>query len=118
MLSLTNLHRYLLYRGTADMRKSFDSLAGIVRREIGMEPLQSGDVFIFLNRKRNQVKLLNWDGDGWAIYYKRLEQGSYELPALSSESNSCQMRTDELQLILGGISLQSIQRRKRYQKPT
>lgn len=99
------------------MRKSFDSLAGIVRREIGMEPLQSGDVFIFLNRKRNQVKLLNWDGDGWAIYYKRLEQGSYELPALSNDSNSCQMRTDELQLILGGISLQSIRRRKRYQKP-
>lgn len=99
------------------MRKSFDSLAGIVRREIGMEPLQSGDVFIFLNRKRNQVKLLNWDGDGWAIYYKRLEQGSYELPALSNDSTSCQMRTDELQLILGGISLQSIRRRKRYQKP-
>lgn len=90
--------------------KSFDSLAGIVRREIGMEPLQSGDVFIFLNRKRNQVKLLNWDGDAWVIYYKRLEQGSYELPALSSEHNSCQMWTDELQLILGGISLQSIQR--------
>lgn len=99
------------------MRKSFDSLAGIVRREIGMEPLQSGDVFIFLNRKRNQVKLLNWDGDGWAIYYKRLEQGSYELPLVAADSNSCQMRTDELQLILGGISLQSIQRRKRYQKP-
>jgi transposase len=99
------------------MRKSFDSLAGIVRREIGIEPLQSGDVFIFLNRKRNQVKLLNWDGDGWAIYYTRLEQGSYELPVLSGDSNSCQMRTDELQLILGGISLKSIQRRKRYQKP-
>jgi len=99
------------------MRKSFDFLAGIVRREIGMEPLQSGDVFIFLNRKRNQVKLLNWDGDGWAIYYKRLEQGSYELPVLSNDSNSCQMRTDELQLILGGISLQSIQRRKRYKNP-
>ncbi len=99
------------------MRKSFDSLAGIVRREIGMEPLQSGDVFIFLNRKRNQVKLLNWDGDGWCIYYKRLERGTYELPMVTADSTSCQMRTDELQLILGGISLRSIQRRKRYQKP-
>jgi len=107
----------VLYRGTADMRKSFDSLAGIVRREIGMEPLQSGDVFIFLNRKRNQIKLLNWDGDDWSIYYKRLEQGSYELPLVPADSNSCQMRTDELQLILGGISLKGIQRRKRYQNP-
>lgn len=116
MLSLTNLHRYMLYRGTADMRKSFDSLAGIVRRDMGMEPLHSGDVFIFLNRKRNQVKLLSWDGDGWAIYYKKLEQGTYEVPVLSNEITSCQMRTDELQLILGGISLKNIQRRKRYQQ--
>lgn len=116
MLSLTNLHRYLLYRGTADMRKSFDSLAGIVRRDMGMEPLHSGDVFIFLNRKCNQVKLLSWEGDGWAIYYKRLEQGTYELPVLLDNNTTCQMRTDELQLILGGISLKNIQRRKRYQQ--
>lgn len=98
------------------MRKSFDSLAGIVRRDMGMEPLHSGDVFIFLNRKRNQVKLLGWEGDGWAIYYKRLEQGTYELPVLLDNSTTCQMRTDELQLILGGISLKNIQRRKRYQQ--
>lgn len=114
-MSLTSVHRYLLYRGVADMRKSFDSLAGIVRREMHMEPLKPGDVFIFLNRQRNQVKLLTWDGDGWAIYYKRLEQGTYELPELAADSTSCQMRTDELQLILGGISLKNIQRRKRYQ---
>jgi transposase len=115
VLSLTNLHRYLLYRGVADMRKSFDSLAGIVRREMHMEPLKAGDIFIFLNRQRNQVKLLTWDGDGWAIYYKRLESGTYELPEFNTEGTSCQMRTDELQLILGGISLKNIKRRKRYQ---
>jgi len=97
------------------MRKSFDSLAGIVRREMQLDPLKPGDIFIFLNRQRNQLKLLAWDGDGWAIYYKRLEQGTYELPELSADNTSCQMRTDELQLILGGISLKNIKRRKRYQ---
>jgi transposase len=106
----------MLYRGTADMRQGFYSLAGIVRREMAMEPLNPGDVFIFLNRKRNQVKLLSWDGDGWAIYYKKLEQGTYEVPVFTNEGTCCQMRTDELQLILGGISLKNIHRRKRYQR--
>jgi transposase len=106
----------MLYRGTADMRQGFYSLAGIVRRQMAMEPLNPGDVFIFLNRKRNQVKLLSWDGDGWAIYYKKLEQGTYEVPVFTEQGTSCQMRTDELQLILGGISLKNIHRRKRYQR--
>ena len=115
MLFFTNVHRYLLYRGACDMRKSFDSLAGLVRREMQMEPLKAGDIFIFVNRHRNQIKLLTWDGDGWAIYYKRLEQGTYEFPAVGADGNYCQMRTDELQLILGGISLKNIRRRRRYQ---
>ena len=118
MLSLTNLHRYLLYRGVADMRKSFDSLAGIVRLEMHIAPLKPGDIFIFLNRQRNQIKLLTWDGDGWAIYYKRLERGTYELPEFTAESTWCQMHTDELQLILRGISLKNIKRRRRYQALT
>ena len=61
------------------MRKGFDSLCGIVTRHMQLNAL-SGGIFIFINKKRNQVKLLLWEGDGLSLYYKRLEQGAYELP--------------------------------------
>jgi len=63
------------------MRKSFDGLTGIVQNELKADPL-GGAIFIFLNRRRNQVKLLLWEGDGFSLYHKRLEKGSYELPAV------------------------------------
>jgi transposase len=62
------------------MRKSFDGLTGIVQHELKADPL-SAAIFIFLNRRRNQVKLLLWEGDGFSLYHKPLEKGSYELPA-------------------------------------
>ena len=71
----------------------------------------SGSVFIFLNKKHNQVKLLLWEGDGFALYHKRLEEGTYELPVEEDKNESNQ----QLQLILQGISLKSVRRRKRYQ---
>lgn len=77
----------------------------------------SGDVFIFINKKRNQVKLLLFEGDGFAMYYKRLEKGTYELPATGDESSSIAVSSEQLQLILHGISLKSVHRRKRYQHP-
>lgn len=80
MLALNNAQRYFLYRGVTDIRKGFDGLSGIIRNELRENPL-SGDVFIFFNRKRTHVKLLMWDRDGFAIYYKRLERGVFEIPA-------------------------------------
>lgn len=114
MLSLSSSYRYYLHQGHVRMCSGFDRLSGIVRNELNRDPL-SGDVFIFLNRRRNQVKLLLWEGDGFAIYYKRLEKGTYELPVAKENAKSIEMRSDELMLILHGISLQSIQRRKRFQ---
>ncbi|MFZ6011177.1 MAG: IS66 family insertion sequence element accessory protein TnpB [Bacteroidota bacterium] len=113
MLSLSSAYRYYLYQGFADMRSGFDSLSGLVRHQLNRDPL-NGDIFIFLNRRRNQVKLLLWDGDGFAIYYKRLEKGTYELPQTNESTKAVEMRSDELMLMLHGISLQSIQRRKRF----
>ncbi len=75
----------------------------------------SGSVFIFINKKRNQVKLILWEGDGLAMYYKRLEKGTYELPVYSDENSSVSISSQELQLILQGISLKSVRKRKRYQ---
>jgi len=96
------------------MRKGFDSLSGIVMQQMNLNPL-SGDVFIFLNKRRNQVKLLLWEGDGFAIYYKRLEKGTYELPVDDDDNESVSISSEQLQLILQGISLKSVRRRKRYQ---
>lgn len=109
MLSLSPSCRYFVYRQQADMRKGFDSLSGLVRDGLGRDPL-SGDVFIFFNRRRTQVKLLLWESDGYSIYYKRLERGSYELPL----HDSTELRADDLLLILQGISLKSVRRRKRF----
>ena len=91
------------------MRKGFDSLSGLIRDGLAKNPL-SGDVFIFFNRRRTQVKLLLWEHDGYSVYYKRLERGSYELPL----HDSVELRADDLLLILQGISLKSVRRRKRF----
>lgn len=96
------------------MRKGFDSLSGLVSLQLQMNAL-SGAVFIFFNKKRNQVKLLVWEGDGFAMYYKRLEKGTYELPAMVNNSSSASINARQLQLILQGISLSSVHIRKRYQ---
>lgn len=113
MLALPSSVRYFLYRHQTDMRKGFDGLSGLVRNELGQDPL-SGDVFIFVNRRANQVKLLLWEGDGFSLYYKRLERGTYELPSPSDQSACIALRSDELMLILQGIALKSVRRRKRY----
>lgn len=95
------------------MRKSFDGLSGLIRDGLQKDPL-GGDVFIFFNKKRSQVKLLLWERDGFSIYHKRLERGTYELPSLTGSSTSIELRSDGLMLILQGISLKSVQRRKRF----
>lgn len=113
MLHLSPACHYYLYQGNTDMRKGFDSLSGLVSSHMQQNVL-SGSVFIFLNKKHNQVKLLLWEGDGFALYYKRLEKGTFELPA-GDDKESLFISSQQLQFILQGISLKSIRRRKRYQ---
>lgn len=119
MLALSDSRRYYLYSGDTNMRWSFDSLSGIVRGELHQDPL-SGDIFIFLNRRRNQVKLLLWEKDGFSIYYKRLEKGTYELPLIAPGSACVKLQCHQLLLILEGIWLASVRRRKRFimEEPT
>jgi transposase len=97
------------------MRRGFDSLCGLVQSAMNLDAL-SGHVFIFLNRRRNQVKLLVWEGDGFALYHKRLEKGTYELPAGSPVEGSARITHQQLQFILQGVALQKIQYRPRYKK--
>ena len=114
MLHLSVSCNYYLCRQPTDMRRGFDSLSGVILMQLQMNVL-SGAVFIFINKKRNQVKLLLWEGDGLAMYYKRLEKGTYELPDYSDQKDSVSISSQELQLILQGISLKSVRKRKRYQ---
>ena len=114
MLHLSAACRYFLYAGSTDMRKGFDSLSGLISSQMNKNALD-GSVFVFFNKKHNQVKLLLWEGDGFALYYKRLEKGTYELPAYTDNSSSLSLTAQQLQLILQGISLRSVKHRKRYQ---
>ena len=86
MLHLNSSTAYYWYNGAADMRKSFDALCGLVNQHCQANILQGG-VYIFVNKKRNQIKLLTWEGDGLAIYYKRLEKG--ELSVATTQWNLC-----------------------------
>ena len=95
------------------MRKGFDALCGMVNQHMQSNVLLGG-VYIFVNRKRNQIKLLSWEGDGLAIYYKRLEKGVYELPAIAADSSSATIDAVQLQLILQGIILTSVRRKLRF----
>src|SRR3954466_4816252 len=106
MLHLSAACKYYLYGGDADMRKGFDSLSGMVCQHMQLSAL-SGAVFIFVNKRRTQLKLLLWEGDGFSLYHKRLEQGTYELPgaAQSDKAGSLNVTYQQLQLIVQGISL-------------
>lgn len=115
MLGFTAAQRYYLSRQAADMRKSYDGLSGLVRQGLGRDPL-SGEVFIFVNRRRNMMKLLVWDRSGFVLWSKRLERGTFELPKKPSEGASLVLSWEELVLILEGVSLGSVRRRKRYSR--
>ena len=117
MLSLSPSLSYLIYGPPCDMRKSFDALCGLVRNELGRDPL-SGEVFIFLSKRRTHIKLLCWEGDGFGLYYKRLEKGSFELPAAVGGTEALSITAAQLQLILAGISLANVKYRPRYQQKT
>ena len=94
------------------MRKGSYGLSGLVRGEMGGEPMSS-DVFIFISKRRHKIKLLQWDTDGFALYEKRLEKGSYERP-VSSDENHFFLTHLQLQHILQGVVLKTVKHRKRY----
>ena len=108
--------RYFMHGSCADMRKGFDGLCGIVREGFKLSPL-SGDVFIFLNRKRDVVKVLQWQTDGFAIFHKRLEKGTFEIPCVGVEQEQAiKITSRQLDHILCGIQLKSVKLRTRYEK--
>jgi transposase len=116
MLSLPLSVRIFLCTQAADMRRSFDGLAQMVREFLRADPL-SGHLFVFRSKRGDRVKLLYWDGDGLAIWYKRLEEGTFCFPAASAEGHGFEIRAADLAMLLDGVDLESVKRRKRYRRP-
>lgn len=106
--------RIFLYQGIADMRMSFDGLGAIVTQKLEKNVL-NGDYFVFFNRNRDRCKILTWDRDGMVVWAKRLERGSFQKPR-SGESDQLAIELDAttLTMILSGIDLNSIKKRKRF----
>lgn len=114
MLSLPANVRVFLCTRPTDMRKSFDGLHGMVLEVLQQDPL-SGDWFVFLNRRRDRVKILMWEGDGLAIWCKRLEAGTFA--AAPAEADSVALSGAELAMLLEGLDAPGARRRKRYRRP-
>jgi transposase len=115
MLSLPLPVKIFWSLAPTDMRKSFDGLSAIVAEQLRQDPL-SGHLFIFTSRRRDRVKLLYFERGGLAIWYKRLEEGTFAVPRPAGDSQSVQLSSDELALLLSGVDLASVRRRKRYER--
>jgi transposase len=114
MLSLPSAVRIWLATRPTDLRKSFDTLAELVRQHLAADPL-SGQLFVFRNKRADRVKLLYWDEDGFVIVYKRLELGTFRFPEATAAG--VEIRAADLQMLLDGVDLDSVQRRRRYHRP-
>ena len=126
MLSLPLPGRIFWCTLPTDMRKSFDTLSGLVQKHLGQDPL-SGDLFVFRSKRGDRVKLLYWLGDGLAIWYRRLEEGTFTFPKSAGAAGlswsqavgtqGLEIRATDLALLLDGVDLASVKRQKRYQRP-
>jgi transposase len=113
MFSLSASNSFLLYRKATDFRKGFDGLCGLVLNELDREPT-SGDVYVFINRVRDRIKLLQWQPGGFVLFYKRLEAGTIEVPKSDDGTPSGPVSWPELVMMIEGISLEKVMRRQRY----
>jgi transposase len=116
MLSVPGSVKIFLCLATTDMRKSIDGLAGLASTVLEQDPL-SGHLFVFAGKRRDRVKLLYFDGDGFALWYKRLESGVFRLPATVGAQRSVTLTAAELTMLLSGVDLASVRRTKRYRRP-
>ena len=116
MLSLALPVEIFLCLEPTDLRCGFDRLSQRAS-EHARRNVRNGGLYVFLNRRRNRVKLLYWDADGLALWYKRLEAGTFQLPVASQDARSIALGPSELALILSGIDLASVRRRKRFLQP-
>ena len=118
MIALPPQIRVFLYRLPTDMRKSFNGLVALTESALKQDPL-SGSFFVFVNRRRDRIKILYWGQTGFCIWYQQLQKGTYQLPAADvlEELETIEVTRSQLSLILDGIDLSSARQRIRFQLP-
>ena len=117
MLSLPPALKIFLAAAPTDMRKSHDGLAALVEQVLRENPL-SGHLFVFRNKPGDRLKLLYWDTDGYALWYKRLEAGRFRFPRVSAGQTQVTITAAELAMLLDGVDLASVRRTKRFRLPS
>lgn len=118
MIALPPQIRVFLYRLPTDMRKSFNGLVALTESALKQDPL-SGSLFVFVNRRRDRIKILYWGQTGFCIWYQQLQKGTYQLPGedVLKEQQTLEVTRSQLSLILDGIDLSSARQRMRFQFP-
>jgi transposase len=116
---MTNMNmfdvRIFLCLNPIRMQFSFDTLMGLAQETFDQDPL-SGHLFLFFNRKRDRIKILFWDADGFCIWYKRLEVGVFQLPVATDGEPGVELNCSQLNRLLSGLDLNNGRRRKRYRR--
>jgi transposase len=115
MIHLPASVRVYLCTSPCDMRRSFDGLHALVTSAMQLDAF-GGHLFVFANRRKDRVKILYWDRDGFAVWAKRLEEGTYAMPFGQDGGPGCEITAQELGALLSGIDLSVAKRRKRYQR--
>lgn len=113
MFNLDSNCRYFMCQHTVNMRKGIDSLFNLIQSESPLSPM-NGDVFVFFSRNFQSVKLLKWDTDGFLLYHKRLERGSFEMPQKNADTGYYELSWETFCFIMSGVSLETVRFRKRY----
>ena len=115
MFALNDSQKFYLYSKPTDMRKSFNGLYGLIVRAMQKNPL-SGDVYIFINKRRDMMKILHWQHGGFMLYFKRLEKGTFEIPKQENKDEEIKISYTKLAMIISGISVKNLKKRKRFSK--
>ena len=113
MLRLPSAVRVFICTLPTDMRRGFDALAAMVKQHFAQDPL-CGHLFVFRSRSADRMKILSWDRDGFALWYKRLEKGTFRLPPAVEGAAGIEVTSADLLLLLEGVELSSVRRRPRF----
>lgn len=113
LFGLEEATKVFLYAGPADMRKGFDGLYGLVLEHMELNP-RLGYLFVFMNSRRTHIKVLHWNVDGLALFYKRLERGTFKRPTARLDAPNSELSKEELFMILRGIDFEETKKRRRF----
>jgi transposase len=113
MFTLGNQHKFYYYLDAVDMRKGFNGLSGLVSESLDLDSRQE-QVYVFVNKRRDKVKLLHWSFGGFTLYYKRLERGVFELPGYDIIEGMAQLSYTEMIMLIDGISIVNTKKIERY----